>query len=265
MTVWMCAGMFTGCSFNQWGRDLGEGLVDGAGEQADTIGIQLVKGLTGTLTDSLTKRELSLVVSQLGDTLVSRVTAVRDSLLGVYTEQWLSRARSNLVGAETKKEIAALREELIGQRSRLLLADLRNELLGEATRGKVDSLRAVLLGSGTRMAIDSLITASITSIALGYEQNIKPKIMEQEGLVKKYATQILWTGGGVSAGLLILGGILFSRYKKSKKALEVMTYQIDKIPDEKAYDELTHRIKDQAKKESVEPFLRKVLAEQGIN
>ncbi len=240
--------LIVGCSFNQMGKSLGEGLVAGAATGADSLGAGVVKGARDALTDSVTKHRLSELIDQLGDTLTHEVTAMRDTLLGRYTQLWIRQLKNDLLGDSTRMQLATLRNELLGDRTRMLVRDLSNELLGAATRS----------------AIDSIITSSVMTLALGYEKEIKPKLQEQESIIKKYASELAWGSGGLIASLMILGGVIFARSRRYRKMVEVMTFQIHEIPDQQFYDELTRRIRKKAQEVGVERHLRKVLSEQGI-
>ena len=264
-----------GCSFSQWGRDMGEGVVAGANERADTLAASVVRGATNALTDSLAKARISSLVALLADTLNERGMALRDSILGAETEELLRRLRSSVIGAETKDQIAALREEIAGRRTRELLDDMRDDLLGGETRNRVDSLKNILLGESTRAALDSIISEAVVSLARGYDQQIKPRLEEGGSIVKtikNYAIEILC----VVAALIIVVSLILSRRRTKernadeqkrnalKQTLEVLTYEIDKMPSQQSYDELTKRIRHHAQERKVEPLLQGVLAEQGL-
>jgi hypothetical protein len=68
----------------------------------------------------------------------------------------------------------------------------------------------------------------------------------------------------IVAALLVIGGIIWMKSRRYQKMLDMMTVQIDRIPDRQAYDELTRRIKEQAQNLQVEGELRKMLKQNGV-
>ncbi|MBI4552390.1 MAG: hypothetical protein HY710_09015 [Candidatus Latescibacteria bacterium] len=207
------------------------------------------------------------------------MTALRDSLLGDYTQLWLRQQREDLLGESTKQRLGAIRADLLGEKTRALLGNIRDDLLGDATRMQAVALatllRDELLNSTTRKALDAIVASAVKTSAEGYEAQWRPRlredadflkdrVREEEGFLKKHVTKLLWTAGGIVALLLVLGGLIFARGWRYRKILEVLTYQIHKIPDQPAYDELTRRIREKAQEVGVEPHLRKLLQKRGI-
>ena len=80
--------------------------------------------------------------------------------------------------------------------------------------------------------------------------------------VQRQAKNLLLALGAVAAA--IIGWIWYQR-RRYAKLVSVLTYEIDKIPSQTLYDELTKRIRNEAQKNELEPLLRDVLKEQGIN
>jgi len=62
----------------------------------------------------------------------------------------------------------------------------------------------------------------------------------------------------------IIGWVWYQR-RRYAKLVRVLTYEIDKIPSQTLYDELTKRIRNEAQKNELEPLLRKSLKETGLN
>ena len=253
-----------GCSFNQWGRDLGSGLMEGVNSKADSVSGRFVAGGLDTLAAATTRARLDSMINHLGETLSKQVAATRDTLLGDYTRLWVQRLRHDLMGEATQQQLGQIRDELLGARTRLLIGHLRDELLGDSTRDKAVLLRNELLGAATRSAVDSLIHGAIATLSEEYRNKMQPLVHGEESFVKRNATELLWTAGGVIALLLGVVGLVFVRNKKNRTLLQLLTYQIHEIPDQQLHDELTHRIRRKAQESAVEPALRDILMKQGI-
>lgn len=267
MRMYLCCFLgviVSSCSFNQWGRDLGGGLIEGVNEKADTVAGRFVAGALDTLTAAKTQERLAALIDHLGETLSKQAAATRDTLLGEYTRLWVQQLRHDLLGETTKQQLGEVRDELLGIRTRVLIGQLRDELLGDSTRDRVTLLRNNLLGETTRSAIDSLIRSAVATLSEEYRNKMQPLVRGEESFVKRNATELLWTAGGVIASLLGVAGLIFVRKKRDSKLLELMTYQIHEIPVRQSYDELVRRIQKKAQEEGVEPRLRELLQEHGI-
>jgi len=93
---------------------------------------------------------------------------------------------------------------------------------------------------------------------------MQPLVRDEESFVRRNITAILWVAGGITAGIIALTTLLAVRRKRERRILDLLTYQIHQIPDQRAYDELTTRIRQKAQEEGVEPRLREILGERGI-
>jgi hypothetical protein len=229
----------------------------------------LVQGMRDSLTTERTKKELDSLVSLLSSTAVRsmldtlsspRSRAELDSLLGSL----LSVARDTLTSPKTTAGINKL-VNAIGHTFQSRVNSIRDSLLGDGTSRKLQTMINELLGPATRTALDTIIAHGIKDFARGYQNDIHPLVNQEGTTISKQASRLLWTGGGIIALLLILSGWLFVWNKRHKKIAEVLTLQIDRIGDEKVYDDLVKEIKNRAQELNLEPHLRRMLMRQGIN
>ena len=253
--------LLAGCAvFKNAGSDLGAGLSDGVKSNADTIGTKLgsgvVQGARDTLTSEETRKRLTALVDQVGATLARQAAASRDTLLGEYTRAWIDNLKQSLLGAQTKEQLGAIRDELLGPKTTAFLAD--------SLRIAVAGLRNELLGATTQSALDSIISRSLTTLSQTYRDKMQPLVRGEESFVQRNITAILWTAGGLVAGILVLGAWVQAKRRKERGILDLLTYQIHEIPEQKAYDELVTRIRRKAQELGLEPRLQELLRERGI-
>ena len=269
----------SGCSFTGIGSDLGRGLTDGLAEQSDSIGAGLGSGLVRSLRDTLISDVTRDGLTSLIDSVIAvaglsanrGAVGLRDSLLSLQTRDWLlalerdltsdlvlaaAGISENLLGDRTLQRVNRLRNSLLGTETMLFVAALRDTLLGPQMREQIGLLRDDLLGPETRAAVDSILLTAT--------DRIQKVTQEEEGFLKKNITEILWTGGGILGLLLVVGGIVVARVRRYKKMLETVTVQIHDMPDQKAYDDLTHRIQKKAQESGVEKKFREFLEGQGL-
>jgi hypothetical protein len=253
--------LLAGCaSFKDAGSGLGTGLSEGLKVNADTIGIKLgagvVQGARDTLTSAETERRLTALVDQLGASLARQAAASRDTLLGEHTRAWIDSLKNSLLGARTKDQLGILRDELLGPQT--------NAFLKDSLRMAIAGLRDELLSSATQTALDSIVSRTISTLSHAYRDKMQPLLHEEEGFVKRNITAILCIAGGIVLVVVIVAALLQYRRKKERNILDLLTYQIHEIPDQKAYDELTARVRRKAQELGLEPRLRELLQKRGI-
>jgi hypothetical protein len=252
--------LLAGCSFGQWGRDLGSGVVEGASEGADSLSHRLVGGALDTLMAAETQRRMNEMLERLGATLALQVAETRDSLLGNSTNLMLAQLRDELLGQETRAHMGSLREELLGAHMRYLLSRIREEVLGDSMRALVAQLRDELLGPRTQHGVSVIVDSAMTSLVARYREDLKPVLEGQIGFIQKNATWLLILIAGLAIAII---AFVWWQKRKYTKMLGMLTLQIHEIPDRTQYDELTDKIQRQAKQSGLEVDLRKFLAEQG--
>ena len=272
-----------GCSFSGIGSDLGAGLSEGLARQSDSIGAGLGSGLIRSVRDSLVSETTMGGLNRLVDSVIATAgysanrgsVALRDSiLLGILndrTRDWLlglerdltydlvlasAGISDNLLGDVTRRRIRALRDELLGDATLMFAAALRDSLTGPALREQLGLLRDELLGERTRLAIDSLL--------VGASDRLREVTRGEESFLKRNITEILWTVGAVLALLMVVGGLVVAKVRRYRKMLEVLTFQIHELPDQRTYDRLTEDIQRQAKQTGIESELRKFLKDHGL-
>jgi hypothetical protein len=299
LVVVIAASLFSACvSFDKIGRDLGSGLKS----QSDTIGYNLANGLANRLASAKTQQDLQhlldSVITTAGLSTNRQVVALRDSLVkNDLTRAWLQQLveaatgnetrmrigalRDELLGPTTRIRVAALREELIGGVTKARLAEIRNELLGyetkyrikdilnesvltvlnDSTNRRLGTMVDTLLGPRTNSLVKALIDTAMLNLAYRLREDVNPSLQDNASFIKKYATQLLVTIGLIAAGIILL---VWRSRQKYLKAVTLLTSQIQTIPNQTVYDDLTSKIKDNAVKSGVEPVLRKVLSENGM-
>ena len=258
--LYMCVA-FGGCvNFKDAGKDLIGGVTEGLKHNADTIGTKLgagaMQGIRDTLTSAETQARFDTLIARLGKALVQQATASRDTLLGENTRSWIVQLKNELLGRRTKEQLADIRDELLGPRT--------SGFLNDSLRRTVANLRAELLGAATRSAIDSIVSSAIATLSSEYRERMQPLVREEGSFVKRNATELLWTAGGVIAAVLVVAGVMFIRRRRDREVLDLLTYQIHEISNQQAYDELVRRIQKKAQELGIEPRLQKVLQEHGI-
>lgn len=194
----------------------------------------LVRALGETLTEAINQKVL-------GPQTEARLKQLRDGLLTEWLTQLEHDLRNNLLGDRTRLQLAALRNELLGDSTRLLVGRLRGELTGEASTRELAAL------------IDAALSPTIEKLDRSVNQNLK--------VTQKYANEIILAL--LAAACLIIAWVWYQR-RRYLNLVKLLTVQINDIPDQKYYDELTRRIQKEAIKTDMEPVLRGVLKEQGL-
>ena len=277
--IYSCSG------FEKIGSNLGGGVASKSKE----IGTNLVDGALTRVSSGtekeLLKHLLDSMILNAGLSANKQVISLRDSILNDITNAKLNRliseAMKNAVGDSTKAKLAALRNELIGANTRIQLAALRNELLGNETNSKVQKIvhdamaallndsvsiklglvRDTLLSDKTNRMLKAIIDTAMLGIADKLRDAINPQIKENLGFIKKYATELLTTIALLAAGIIVL---VWRNRQKYLKAVTLLTSNIQNIPDQHVYDQLTAKIKTDAVKSGIEPTLRTVLKDNGL-
>ncbi len=278
--------MIYSCSgFEKIGSDLGAGV----STKTKDIGNNLVDGALTRLNNGPEKEQLKhlldSMISNAGLSANKQVVALRDSIINDITtarlNRLISQAMQSAVGDSTKAKLAALRDELLGAKLRMQIAALRNDLLGDETNLrmqrilkdamssvlndsvsiKLGVLRDTLLGSKTNNMLKTIIDTAMLSISQRLRDDLNPQLKDNLTFIKKYATQILITLALLAAGIITL---VWRNRQKYLKTVALLTSHIQSIPDQRIYDDLTAKIKNDAIKAGVEPTLRTVLKDNGL-
>ena len=259
--------------------DLEEGFLMKLQSHADSIAYKLGYGLiSGMSTVALSKEsqeKLGVMIDSIMHTVGIRTTKdlaiLLDTLAGETTN-----SRLKILLQTIRQSVDSIRDDALGRRTGAMLARIiQNDVLGAGTQLRLQHLindgvlgpqteqrigeimarlRDTLIGVSTQSSIDSIVARSLA--------RVQGTASEQQGFLKKNITAILWTAGIVVGLLLILAAFLFFRKRKSEKMLEVVTKQIENIPDKSQFDELTKRISANSEKEGVDKDLRVFLAKK---
>lgn len=201
----------------------------------DSIQYQtLVRALSATLTEAINKQVL-------GPQTEARLKQIRDGVLTEWVFFLERELQNNMLGDKTRLRLAALRNELLGDSTRLLIRELRGELTSPETARELAAL------------INAAMTPTIEKLDRSINQNLK--------VTQKYANEIILAL--LVAACLIIAWVWYQR-RKYLNLVKLLTVQINDIPDQKYYDELTHRIQKEAIRSDMEPVLKEVLKGQGL-
>lgn len=273
--------VLSGCRVEKIGKDLSNGV----SQNAEAIARNMMTGINKGLSDTAFKQNLYHFIDSLVSTAGNSANRSAKNLIDSLTSERLVLFTARLVeeatGKRLKENLAALRNELIGEatneRVKFLvstavastlndetnarIARLRDELLGEATNYQLSRLRDSLLGDRTALAIKAILDSSLRSASVFLQTDLRKGIDSNASIIQKYAVRWLLLLGAIAAVIIFL---VWRSKQKYAKTVTVLTSQINSIPDQKSYDELTSRIKDKAIETGVEPTLRKVLMENGL-
>ncbi len=264
---------------NACARQLGENLARGAvkglnDSRLDTTVSRLAgravgSALEAALRDSVQAR-LREKLDSLGLVLDRRVNAsatrLRDSLLSEYTSRWV-QGRLADAGTEVNRQLVALLDDARGEKTRQLVAGLRDELLGDSTLRRAGVFRDELLGAGTRHRIDSLVQQAVKS-AINQARPGADAVVDNAGAKVQQALagvkRIAWIVGGAALLFLVAAIVLYRRARLHKGTLRVLTHHIDRIPDQRVYDWLVGRIRQETTAQGLEPHLQAILKEEKL-
>lgn len=274
------------CSgFEKIGSDLGKGVSSTSGDIGHNLVDGALKRLDSSAESQHLKHLLDSMITNAGLSANAQVVHLRDSLLNDETTERLNHLISEVVesavGDSTKHKLASLRDELLGAKLRMQIAALRNDLLGYQTNQQIQSIarnamaallndsvsirlgvvRDTLLGSKTNNLLKAIIDTAMLGISQRLRDDLNPQIRDNLTFIKKYATELLLTLGAIAAAIIIL---VWRNRQKYLKAVTLLTANIQKIPNQDIYDELTAKIKNDAVKNGIEPTLRTVLKENGL-
>ena len=243
----------------------GQNATMGAGSKAHVISQSLLQGLKGaadTLDPDIQK--IMRTIDSLGN-----LTDAQLVQLGQTLENRLDRLKNSIKDEDLKKFLIGTIEEMTGRLrkdTRYLLSDMIQaslDSLGSASsKEKIRSIIDNLLGEQTQQQAQVLIQGALQPTIDTILRGVDKIVHRDVPFVQKQASKLL-----TLLALLAAGIIAFVWYQRIKYArlVGLLTYQIDKIPSQTLYDELTKRIKADAQKSGLEPLLRETLKEQGIN
>lgn len=243
----------------------GRSATIGSSEKAHLVSQSLIQGLKG-ITDTLNPdiQKIMRTIDSLGN-----LTDAQLVKLGETLDARLHRLKDGIKDEDLKKFLIGMIEEATGKlrkETKYLLSDMIQASLDSlGTASSKEKIRLIIrdvLGDSTQqqaqLLVQSALQPTIDTILRGVDRIVNRDVP----FVQKQASKLL-----ILLALLATGIIAFVWYQRKRYArlVSLLTYQIDKIPSQTMYDELTHNIKNDAQKEGLEPLLRETLKEQGIN
>lgn len=289
----------SGCGmFNDMGSRLGAGL----NEQTDSIGQNLVSGISSGLADSINQEKVKKLVNR----LVTEMAASLDSNLATIevdtlVDKFFLSLKDNLSDPAFRDSLSALVSSLLAtageagnQEVSKIVDSLFLQLDSEASSRLIGRLREELIGTETSEALQRLLQESIanaltdSSAAIIRDRLLGPRTNEAiRAIVDSAMTTIVNRMNNdlnpslqsnisfiqknarellIIVGVIALGIIGFVWYQRRKyiRISSLMSAQIFEMPNQQSYDELTLRIKQTAVETGLEPTLRKILEENGL-
>ncbi|MES2881474.1 MAG: hypothetical protein V4676_04945 [Bacteroidota bacterium] len=281
LTTCVIAILFFSCQFQKIGNDLGSGL----NNNTEAIGKNLITGVQKGLSDSAFRQRMyqfaDSLVGSAGLSANKGLKAIMDTLLSekwiVFTRAVVEEAtgkklndnivllRNNLLGAETnariKTIVATAMNGVLNEETELRIARLREQLTGAPLTSNLMILRDSLVGQKTKAAIASIVDSAMTTFAYRLKNDVKDAVDDNASFIEKYAGRLLLLLGGIAAVIIFLVWRIKQKYLRMAT---VLTAQINTIPNQQAYNELTARIKEKAMDAGLEPTLRKMLDQNGL-
>lgn len=237
----------------------------GLADTAQLITRNLLIGLKGSM-DTLDPdfQKLKLKIEELGNLSQAQLDA-----LGVKLETRLNGLKKNLKDEELAKFFTDIIEESTGKlkkQTKTMLSDMINEALksfdAETANEKLQIILHGALGDSTRIKAQLLVNQALQPTVDSILSRVEKIVHKDVPFIQRQAKNLLLALAALAAA--IIGWVWYQR-RRYARLVSLLTYQIDKIPSQDLYDELTKRIRNEAQKEQLEPLLREVLKEQGVN
>ncbi len=243
-------------------KSAGQNAAIGMSHKADSISIQFINGLKG-ITDTLNPDIKKLM------SLIGQLTDSQLVLIGHRITEQMSVIKGNIKDDSLKNFLFSIVEGVTGRLNndtKNLLSNMIKNALdtleSEASKKRLNSVIDSLLNESSKQRIGAFLSGilqpSIDSIMLKTDKITQKDIP----FIQKQATKLLISLGALAFAII---GYIGYQQRKYLKLIRVLTTQIEFIPQQKVYDELTHNIRKQTVSEGVEPLLRKILSDQGNN
>lgn len=221
--------------------------------------VQALKGFSDTLDPDIQKvfdRIGNLSEQQL-DSLGKRMEAQIKNLKGEIKDEELKRFLLSIVEDATGKLKAKTRNALSD-----MIQVAIDSFDAEQIRDKLQIVVEGALDDSTQTKAQELVNRALQPTIDNLMGRIEKIVHKDVPFVQKQAEKLLIALALLA--LLVIGWVWYQR-RRYARLVSLLTYNIDKIPSQELYDELTKRIRDEAQKNELEPLLRDVLKEQGIN
>lgn len=239
--------------------------ITGASEGTPELVKQFLKGLKGA-TDTLNPdiEKIMRTVDSLGSLSAAQLQKIGNSL-----DAQIARLKTDLKDEEIKAYLIKTIQGMTGalkKETQNLLADMiqrsLDSLATESSHEKIRSILDQFLGADTQQKAQLLVSNALQPTMDTLLKRIDKIVHKDVPFVQRQANKLLLLLGLIAAG--IIGFVWYQRMKYAK-LVSLLTLQIDKIPSQNSYDELTHRIKNEAQRDGLETTLRSILQDQGIN
>jgi hypothetical protein len=213
------------------------------------------------------QRRLRVQLDSVGQVLDRQVTAstvrLRDSLLSAYTSVWFQR-RMREAGAEMQGQAMVLLDDVRGEKTVQFMARVRDELLNDSTLRRAAVFRNELLGGQTQLLLDSIVQKIANNLVKNQFRPETERLRAELDQEIKEGQRLALLIGGVALALALVAGWVYLTARRHKNTLKVITREIDKIPDQKAYDQLVGSIRKETQAQGLEPHLQAILKEENL-
>ena len=254
-------------------EDMAQHAVIGANRETAGISRALVQGLKGsvdTLDPDIRKamKRIDGIIDSVGylsnaqvalifQTVSDRIEHIKGQVKDEQLKKFFMDAIASTV-ARTTHQIDVQGRSIVAN----MLMKTLDELNTDSARRKIAAIRDSLLNDATNARIQRTVLTAVEPTLDTLTNRIDRIVNKNIPMVQRYAYQWLIALGLVAAA--IIGWVWYQR-RRYLRIVKLMTLQIDKIPDKQTYDDLVGRIRHNAQAESLEPLLRDVLQDQGIN
>jgi hypothetical protein len=221
--------------------------------------LQGLKGFSDTLDPDVKKvvdRLGSLTEKELDSIMLRAKVHLRD-LKGEIKDKELADFLLKIVEDATGKLKKQTRSALSDMIQKAL-----NDFDAETANEKLQIILQGALGDSTKVKAQELVSGALQPTVDSIMKRIEKIVHKDVPFVQKQAKNLLFALAALAA--LIIGWVWYQR-RRYARLVSILTYQIDKIPSQELYDELTKRIRNETQKEALEPLLRETLKESGIN
>ena len=246
-------------------KDAGREFSAGLSENMKTISQQVISGLKG-VTDTLDPdiQRLFKVIDSVGNLSDSQLVK-----LGNRLTELIMRVKSEIKDPSIQAFINSVVDDAtrrVTKNTRSALSDMvqltLDSLNTPSSNRKIALLIATLLNDSTKAQTQRLLSAVLQPVIDSVASKVHTVVHQELPFFQKWAAELLWGLGILAVGII---GYVWYQRRKYARLLQILTYQIDKIPSRDIYDELTTNIQASTQKENLEPLLRNTLKKQGLN
>lgn len=265
-------------------RSIGENLTKGVTSQLDSTYLEntsaaLARGALQELlkeeTQQQIRQQLDSLLQMTGDTLDQLSQRLTANFLGEYTEEWIDARTNQLIGKidsslqlikgqllneDLENYLQHLSRDILSVELKRLSTDLLDDLMGAPMTNRLAAIRPAI-----SQELDSIIQAAILSVALNSSQRLLPLLDSLSLTTGGVIQQAEDTSKGLIRYLLIglvvviLVGIIIWQLvwnNRYQSMLEVVTKNINQVPSQKIYDQLTDSIHKDMESRGLESHLR---------